>query len=283
MKAKVLVLVTLAMLAVMPALAQSVVDDATREGLRGVPDTWGFSLGSFWQTFNSKVRLDGKNQSGDWVNLERDFGLNRTLTDFNFEAFYRFSPHHRLELSYTTWNRSYSKSLSREIHWGDAIYEAGATLTASNKANLANVIYRYSFFNNGKVEFGVNAGISALWMETKLSGEGTITGGGTLAGTIAESKSVIAPIPVVGAAFEMTLTSRWFWRAQGNFFAANVAGFNGNLQEWQTSTDYFVTKNVGLGAGFASTFYHVTKSSKAGDFALRYGFSGVTAYAKFVF
>jgi hypothetical protein len=149
---------------------------------------------------------------------------------------------------------------------------------------LLNLIYKYSFFNNGKVNFGLNGGISALWMDTKLSGEGTVSGGGNVAGTLAESKSFIAPIPVLGLHFEMTLTKRLFWRAEGNFFAANVAGINGNLTEYGTSVDYFFTKNFGLGGGFAGTYYGIAKKdTKAGDFRFKYGFDGVVAYAKFAF
>ncbi|HVN30633.1 MAG TPA: hypothetical protein VMT45_01470, partial [Thermoanaerobaculaceae bacterium] len=55
------VLVALAMLATTSVLAQSVVSDAERGAMRGVPDTWGFSLGTFAQAFDSRIRLDGKN------------------------------------------------------------------------------------------------------------------------------------------------------------------------------------------------------------------------------
>jgi len=273
------------MLAAVPALAQSVVSDADREAMRGIPDTWGLSIGGFWQTFNSKVRLNGRNNAtGDWINLEKDLGLDHRLTDLDVQGFYRFSPHSRLDLSFTSWNREYSKTLERQITWGDAVYDAGITLAASNKANLINLIYKYSFFNNGKVDFGVNGGLSTLTMKTKLTGEGTISGGGSVAATLAESKSVIAPIPVLGVHFEMTLAERLFWRAEANFFAANIAGLNGNLTEYLTSVDYFVTRNIGLGAGFSGTRYRITKrDTQAGDFFLRYGFNGVIAYAKLVF
>jgi len=285
MRRTILALVILTMLAAVPALAQSVVSDADREAMRGIPDTWGLSIGGFWQTFNSKVRLNGRNNAtGDWINLEKDLGLDHRLTDLDVQGFYRFSPHSRLDLSFTSWNREYSKTLERQITWGDAVYDAGITLAASNKANLINLIYKYSFFNNGKVDFGVNGGLSTLTMKTKLTGEGTISGGGSVAATLAESKSVIAPIPVLGVHFEMTLAERLFWRAEANFFAANIAGLNGNLTEYLTSVDYFVTRNIGLGAGFSGTRYRITKrDTQAGDFFLRYGFNGVIAYAKLVF
>ena len=51
-----------------------------------------------------------------------------------------------------------------------------------------------------------------------------------------------------------------------------------------TSIEYFLTRNVGVGAGFASNMYNVTKSGdNGGDLKVRYGFSGVTAFAQFQF
>jgi hypothetical protein len=281
MKRTVLLVVALAMLAAMPALAQSVVSAADREAMRGFPDKWGFSLGSFWQTFDTKVRLDGKTGQGDEINFEKDLGMGKNLTSAQFAGFYRFGDHSRLDLTYVPWKREKTRTIDKDIQWGDNIYEAGATINSKAKLQLLNIIYRYSFINNGKVTFGLNGGISSLWTNVELSGEGTISGGGTASGTIAKKSDVILPIPVIGVHFDMMLTKRLLWRAEGNFFAANVAGYDGNINVLGTSIAYFLTKNIGVGAGFASNMYRVTKSGdNGGDVMVRYGFSGVTAYVQ---
>jgi len=284
MKRTVLILMALAMLAAMPALAQSVVSAADREAMRGFPDKWGFSVGSFWEQFDTKVRLNGETSNGTEINFEKDLGLDKNLTAFSFTGFWRFGDHGRIDLNYVPWSREQTKTINQEIKWGDVTYEAGATLNAKAKIQLLNIIYRYSFINNGKVTFGLNGGVSAIWSNLELSGEGTISGVGTVSGTIAKKSDVIVPIPVVGVHFDMLLTKRLLWRAQGNFFAANVAGYRGNINVLGTSLEYFLTRNVGLGAGFLSDYYNVTKSGdKGGDLRVKYGFSGVTAYAQFQF
>jgi hypothetical protein len=277
-------LVALVVLAAAPVLAQSIVSESGREAIRGVPDGWGFELGSFWQTFDTKVRLDGKNGEGTEIDFESDLGLRRRLADFQVGTFYRFSDRHRLDLSYLSWGRTNAHTIDQDIQWGDVTYEAGAEVTTKADAQMLNAIYKYSFFNNGKVDFVLNGGISALWNDFALSGEGTISGGETASGIITEGKNVIFPIPVIGVHFEMTLMKRLFWRAEGNFFAASISGYNGNLNELSTSIVYFPTRNVGVGAGFSSTYYDVTKSGEeGGDLQVRYGFSGVTAYLHFLF
>ena len=284
MKRTVLLLAAFAMLAAMPAPAQSVVSATDREAMRGVPDNWGFRLGGFWQTFETRVRLDGETGQGTEIDFEKDLDLNTNRTAFQFGAFYRFSDHHRLELSYVPWSRERTATIDREIQWGDVIYEAGATINTHEKAQQFNAIYKYSFFNNGKVTFGLNGGISALWTDFTLSGEGTISGGENVSGTIAESKEVIFPIPVIGVHFDMMLIKRLIWRADDNFFAASISGYDGNLNELSTSIVYFLTKNIGVGGGFSSTTYNITKSaSHGGELRVRYGFSGVTAYVQLQF
>jgi hypothetical protein len=283
-KRTVLLVVALAMLATTSVLAQSIVSESGRQAIRGVPDRWGFDLGSFWQTFDTKVRLDGKTGEGTEIDFESDLGLRSRLTDFQVGGFYRFSDRHRLDLRYLSWGRNNVHTIDQEIKWGDVTYEAGAEIATKANGQMLNVIYKYSFFNNGKVDFGLNGGISALWNDFALSGVGTISGGGNVSGTIGESKNVIFPIPVIGVHFEMTVIERLLWRAEGNFFAASISGYDGNLNEFSTSIAYFLTKNVGVGAGLASTYYNVTKSEDGGGTVhVKYGFSGATAYVQFLF
>lgn len=284
MRRIVVLLLAPVMLTAAPALAQSVVSESERVAIRGVPDGWGFDLGSFWQAFDTKVRLDGKTGEGTEIDLESDLGLRRRLADFQVGAFYRFSDRHRLDLSYLGWGRTNAHTIDQDIQWGDVTYDAGAEVTTKSSAQMLNVIYKYSFFNNGKVTFGLNGGISSLWNDFSLSGEGTVSGGEPISGTVTESQNVIFPIPVIGVHFEMTLTKRLLWRAEDNFFAASISGYDGNLNEIATSIAYFLTKNIGVGAGFASTMYSVKKSGdNGGELKVRYGFSGVTAYVQAVF
>jgi hypothetical protein len=274
----------LGLLAAAPVLAQAVVDETRREAIRGVPDRWGLTLGSFWQTLDTKIRLDGTNGEGTEINLESDLGLKKSLTDFQLNAFYRFSDRSRLDLSYLSWSRNSVHTIDQAIEWGDVTYDAGAKVATESKARMINAIYKYSFFNNGKVEFGLNGGISALWNDFTLSGEGTVSGEEDVAGTITGSNSTIFPIPVLGVHFEMTLAKRLLWQAEDNFFVASVSDYDGNVNEFSTSIAYYPTRSFGLGAGFASTSYTVTKSGSDGAAVrVRYAYNGVIAYMAFTF
>ncbi len=279
MRTGVLALVALWAAAASPASAQPVVSEQQREAIRGIPDRWGVTLGSFWQTFDTRVRLDGRTVSGDEIDVEEEFDLAKDITSLQLNAFYRFSARHRIDLSYISWSRAHTTTIQREIHWGDAVYDAGASVNAKASAEMVNAVYKYSFINNGKVNFGLNGGVSSLWTATSLSGAGTVAGGGPVAGAVTRSEDVIFPIPVIGAHFEMTLAKRCFWRAEENFFQARVAGYDGNVSEFTTSVDYYFTRNVGVGGGYASTLYRVTRSGdNGGDLFVRYGFSGLFAY-----
>jgi len=281
MKRTVWAVAVLGLLAAAPVLAQAVVDETRREAIRGVPDRWGFTLGSFWQTFDTRVRLDASDgETGTEIDFEKDLGLNDRLTDFDFKSFYRFADRHRLDLTYLAWDRTNATVIDRQIQWGDEVFDVNANVETREKAQLLNLIYKYSFFNNGRVDFGLNGGISSLWSDTRLSGE-TSNDGGHVA---TESKNVIFPIPVLGLHFEMTLAKRFFWSAEGNFFDASIAGYEGHVNEVTTALDYFVTKNIALGVGFASTTYNVGKEgSEGGDARVRLSFSGVLAHLAFAF
>jgi len=278
------VLVALAMLATTSVLAQTVVSDAERGAMRGVPDTWGFSLGTFAQAFDSRIRLDGKNgEAGTTIDLEQDLGLPSQRDDFNLKAFYRFTDRSQLRLDFLTWNRSSTKVLEREIRWDDQVYEADTQVDAQGDGQMYNLIYQYAFFNNGKVNFGLDGGLSTFNFDTKLTRHVGVDEGGTGV-TQTEVHAKVLPVPVIGAHFEMTLVKRLFWRANAYIFDASVAGYDVKLWEVWTSVDYFVTRNVGLGAGFAATTADInTTGSHGGNWYIGYGYSGLVAYALFTF
>ena len=284
MKRTASVLVALAMLAAVSAHAQSVVSDAERVAMRGVPDTWGFSLGTFAQAFDSRIRLDGKyGEAGTTIDLEQDLGLPSQQDDFNLRAFYRFSDRSQLRFEFLTWNRSSTRVLEREIRWDDTVYEIGAQVDAQGSGQMYNLIYQYSFFNNGKVNFGLDGGLSTFILDTKVTRHVSVVEGGT-GPTETELNTKILPVPVLGLHFEMTLVKRLFWRANAYIFDASVAGYDVNLWEAWTSVDYFVTRNVGLGAGFAATNADInTTGSHGGNWYIRYSYSGPVAYALFTF
>jgi hypothetical protein len=268
----------------MPARAESVVSAEDREAIRGIPDRWGFTLGGFWQTFDTNVRVDGTTSRGTEISFERDLGLDRNATSVGLSGFYRFSNRNRLDLAYIPWIREHTATIGRQIEWEDVVYDAGASITAKAKSQMLNALYRFSFINNGRVVFGINAGISAVWKNYSLTGQGTISGGTNVSGTIAERKKANVPIPVIGLHLETTLTKKLFWRLEDNFFAANASGYRTNLNEFTTSLDYFPAKHFGFGAGFSSTKSSIeTSGTHGGNYRVHAGFSGVTASLQFPF
>jgi len=285
MRTNPVLVIVLTVLVVAPVQAQSVVSDAERVALRGIPDTWGVSLGTFAQAFDSRIRLDGKyGEAGTTIDLEQDLGLPSQQNDFNLRAFYRLSDRSQLRFDFLAWNRSSTKVLAREIRWDDQVYEVGAQLDAQGGGQMYNLIYQYSFFNNGKVNFGLDGGLSTFILDTKLTRHVSVGEGGTGGATQTELHTKILPVPVIGAHFDMTLVKRLFWRANAYIFDASVAGYDVKLWEAWTSVDYFVTRNVGLGAGFAATNADInTTGTHGGNWYIRYSYSGLVAYAKFAF
>ncbi len=284
MKKTTLALLVLVVAATVPAAAQSIVSESERLAVRGVPDRWGVDLGSYWQTFDAKVRLDASNgETGTEINLEEDLRLPESQTNFRVGGYYRFGDHARLDVAYFSWDRSRSTTLERQVEWGDVTYDVGVELEAEASAQALNVVYKYSFVNNGKVTFGLNGGISALWTEFTLSGEGSVNGE-PVSGTVTEKKDVIFPVPVLGLHFEMALAKRLLWTVDGDFFVATISGYDGNLTSGGTTIAYYFTPNIGVGAGFATTAYKVNKEGdNGGELRVRYGYGGPVAYASIRF
>ena len=176
--------------------------------VKGMDERFRLDLGGFFQSFDTTLRLDSAALGrGTEINLEDDLGQDTTKTSFRASGYWRFGRHGRFDFGVITWSRSATKTITKDIEFGDHVYHAGATLDSRLTATQVDAYYAYSFVNTGEVELGAKLGFSAIFNSVKVEGTGSITGpGGTVsANRAADDRSVVAPVPAVGLYGRFTL------------------------------------------------------------------------------
>ena len=262
-----------------PALAQS--NNAYYVQQRGMDERFRLDLGGFFQQFTTTLSLSNASGTvGTDVNLEDDLGADPHQTNFVANGYWRFGRHGRLDFAYLGWNRSSSRSLSRDITFGDTTYHVGATLDSQLRVNIAELYYSYSFVNNGDLELGAGLGLSTYFTKAQLDGVGTISGGGGsgTASRSTEAHSLVAPIPAVKAYFAYALYPRVFASGAVKGIGATINGYHASMVDARGGLDWVFTKNIGLGAQYQYVRIEFSHAGTAADLGLTFKYQGPLVY-----
>lgn len=229
----------------------------TYSAVKGMDETFRIDVGGFFQKFDTTFRLDSPTLGpGTEINLEDVLGLNAKRTSVRAEGYLRFGRHGSLQFSFLTSSRSSTATLANDVQFGDHVYHAGATASSSLRVTDAELYYGYSAVNSGETEFGLMLGVSTLFNSASLQASGFVTGPGgtTSGGSASDSRSLVAPIPAVGAFLRYTLVPGVFFEARVKGLpSVTISSSKGSLFDWRVGLDYFFSQNVGLGADYSHT------------------------------
>ena len=241
------ILITLAT----PAAAQSYAD------IKGMDERFSLDIGGFFQNFETTLRLDSATLgNGSTIDFEHDLGGDSSKTSFRAAGYWRFGRHGRLDFGFLTFSRSNSKTISRDLQFGDHVYHAGASLATEMRVSELDLYYAYSFLNTGEAEIGAKIGISAMFHSSSIEGSGNITGpGGTTAGSFAaDDRSFVAPIPAVGIYVRYTLLpGLWIGGQLRGLPEVTISGYQGSMIDTGAYIEWYPWKNFGFGGGYQYT------------------------------
>ncbi|HQQ75960.1 MAG TPA: hypothetical protein PLB01_01275 [Thermoanaerobaculia bacterium] len=275
------ILAAAAMLALAaPAAAQSYA------AVKGMDERFRLDLGGFFQNFETTLRLDSAALGrGTEINFEDDLGQDANKTSFRASGYWRFGRHGRFDFGVITWNRSATHTIAKDIQFGDHVYRAGATIDSNLRATQVDAYYAYSFVNTGEAELGLKLGFSALINSTEFNGSGSITGpGGTVSGSRAsDSRSVVAPVPAIGAYGRFTLLPGLMISAQARGLpTVTISGYSGSFVDAGAYLDWYPWKNFGFGGGYSYTKITFEREQDP-TIRFEYTYSGPIVYVSLAF
>jgi len=275
------IVVLLVAASALPAAAQ--IFDQTYLDNKGLSDRFTLNIGSFITTINTNASGEA---GGEEVDLEDDLGLRPDIGEFRLSGEYRLGRKHALTFGYWATRRTSESTLEEDIEWDDVIYPASVTLRTESAYDNFKLGYRYSFVNNGTVDFGASIGFSVLKFKIALEGEAEIIGPGGPIGTERrrEEEDLIAPVPVVGLSVEWALIPRLFLRGGVEYFKANYQEYTGELMDGAIGLDWFPWKHVGFGAAYNYVDVKVTREGDLIDeLSVEYKYDGVFAYLRLAY
>ncbi|MET0946065.1 MAG: hypothetical protein ABWY22_11690 [Flavobacterium sp.] len=238
-----------------------------------------FNAGVFFPTNNTQVEVGSNNgEFGDMIDFEKDLGFNKNSTLFAGSFEWRISRRSRLGTEFFYLKRTSTKTLQREIEFGDHTYPVNARVSAFMDNQIARIYYGYAFISKPKYEIGALIGAHVLFGDVGLRLEGQ-----TQAIEIKDNFNFTAPLPDLGLWAEVVLAKKWGLYVNTNYFAIKINDVDGRILSYNLSVLYNVYKNFSLTAGYTGLNIRVDVEKEKLIGVFKWGYNGPTLTSTYSF
>jgi hypothetical protein len=266
-------------LLVSPAFAQS--SPGTWNGLS---DRFQIDTGYFRINANTVLRYNGGEGSGD-IDFEKDLGVDENVDTFWLDATWRVGRRHKLKLAFTRLSRDRNDyTLQRDFTWGGETYNAGLSASTSTASEILGGYYRFALVRSERFEIGPTIGVGYLWLDARIEATGTISGpGGSQSRSVDERASTGSVTGAVGGYAQGWPAKRLAVYADFLYIKVNPGESEASVTDWRAGANYYLTRNVGLGAQYKYYQYSYDRGILVGELGGEITYKGFQVFASFLF
>jgi hypothetical protein len=181
------------------------------------------------------------------IDISEDLGLKDSLVAFRSSFTYRFSKRHAMSIGYYRLNLDGIVQLQRTIELGDSEFDIGIDVNSSYDEQITKFAYNFIFHDEGRVMLSVTAGVH--FSKAQLSMQALDASPGGTALDVSESRSITAPLPMIGARLVYRLSSKWKILATSDIFFFNRDSQEGQLTDTNILIEYKASDHFSFGGG----------------------------------
>ncbi|WP_394777157.1 hypothetical protein [Flavobacterium sp.] len=238
-----------------------------------------FTAGVFFPSNNTQVEVGSNNGDfGNMIDFEKDLGFNKQTTSFTGAFEWRISRRSRFGAEYFYLKRTATKTLQKDIEFGDHTYPVNASVSAFLDNQIYRVTYGYAFISKPSYEIGALIGAHIMFADVGLKLEGV-----TAQAEYRDNFDFTAPLPDLGLWTEIVLAKNWGLYANANYFALKINDIDGRLWSYNLSILYNVYKNLSLTAGYTGLHIRVDAEKEKLNGFFKWGYNGPTLTATYAF
>jgi|KBSSwiStaDraftv2_1062776.scaffolds.fasta_scaffold17487_6 hypothetical protein len=235
------------------------------------------NIGGFVLGTDVKATLNGESTNNSQIDFDKTFGSAGDQTRIRGDVLWRITPNHHLRFLYFDDSATRKRVIDSDVAWGDNVFTAGGEVKVKNSYKIAELAYEYAFIRQPTFELSGSLGVHYMDVSIKLSGDAIVTdaNGNSVAVSGSTKKGdVSAPLPVIGIRAGWVVLPNLYLDAQGQYFKANVSGYDGSVTDLRAGATWMFTPNLGLGIGYNRFYTNVETVKKNFDGSLKFGYSG---------
>jgi hypothetical protein len=257
--------------------------EGTSNGPPGLlTDPFNITLGSYVVGTNLKATLNGHSVSTDTpIDFNQSFGLGNDYNRIRLDGVWRITPTQHVRLLWFQTDVTRTRTLDKNVEWGDYTFQANANITAQNNLGVYELSYEYAFMRRPNFELTGSFGVHLLDIRLKLSGNATFTNSdGTVTPVQAETKAsnVPAPLPVIGVGALWAVVPNVYINGSAQVFKFSYDGIDGNWSDLRLTGTWMFTRHFGAGLGY--DYFHVNVDMNKNSFNgnVKLGYSGLQLF-----
>ena len=217
-------------------------------------DTFRLRLGTYYAQTTTEANFTTQNGgAGVDVNFEDLLGVGSRKWVGEAAMYWRMTEHWRVDFDYFSINRGATRTLARDVTWGDFSYSAGTEVNSTTKISDLRAVVGYSFFKRADKELGAGLGLHMTGFAANINAtaSGSVSGGGgsvSASGGGASSESVSAPLPVASVYGDFALTDTWALSLRTDWLSMNYDKYSGAIRA--TAVDFVYQPFTHFAFGF---------------------------------
>jgi hypothetical protein len=244
-------------------------------------DKWVIQAGTFLLSSSVTSNLNGNaNLEGKKVNFDQDFGGNGDVNVIRGGILWRWKPRHHLVFQYFHNRITRTRTLDKDIAWGDYNFLANGAVSMKNTFTIYELSYEYAFLRKPTYEIAGSAGIHFVDQHLSLSGNATVTqSDGTVQSASFQTSSshLPAPLPVIGVRGGWAFAPNWYLEGAAQVFKVKITDYDGSWWDLRGGVTWMYNRHVGISAGYEKFIVHVNVDKTNFNGSLNLSYQGLLA------
>ena len=214
------------------------------------------------------------------VDFDQDFGTNSTVNVIRAGVLWRWTPRHHLRFEYFHNRVTGTRTLDKNIEWGDYTFLANASVGAKNTFDVYELSYEYAFLRAPTYEIAAAVGMHFLNQKLQINGDATITQpDGTVSSASYQSKTsnLPAPLPVIGLRGGWAFAPHWYFDSAAQVFKVKVGDYDGTWWDLRAGVTWMYNRHYGFTAGYEKFQTHINVNKPSFNGSLNLSYQGLLA------
>ncbi len=248
---------------------------AQTPGYTDVPDRFRIEAGGFRIGSKTELSFDETGGGAQPVNFE-SLDLPDTATRFYLEGFFRPWRRHLFSLSWYANNRDGdTRTLDRDITWGDHVIHAGASAATHVGSSYVSGVYRFAAYKNDRIEIGPSLGIGYLSVTAGIRGEGSAsTPIGSVSAPFDISKSLGQITGDLGGYLYWWPARRFLVRGDLRYIVVKPGDSEAAVTDGRAAVLFHPLRNLGVGVQYVYTKFRYDRTLLSSELGGRIRYSG---------
>ena len=234
-----------------------------------------FTLFGFSLNAQNQTEFSLENPS---LTLENDLGFSKSTVSFTGSIDWKISRRSRLNFEYFYLNRTTTKTLQKNIDFGEHTYPANASVSAFFDNQILRVAYGYAILSKPKYEAGLLIGAHIL-----LGDVGLRLTANNVSAEFKDNFDFTAPLPDIGIWGQFALGKRFGLYTNINYLSLNINDISGSIVSYNLSVLYNITGNFSIVGGYTGLNFKVDAAKEKLNGYLKWGYNGPTITAAYSF